>query len=69
MPGKPPGRQQRPRACAGIERAAPAGSWIVYRPSTDRKIVHIRVVDERRPGVIVRLRVYEIRGGALVRKG
>jgi hypothetical protein len=27
------------------------------------------VVDERRPGVVVRVRVYEIRDGKLVREG
>ena len=48
-----------PRTYANIERTAPAGSWIVYRPGEDRKVVHVRVVDERRPGVVVHLRVYD----------
>ena len=29
----------------------------------------IRVMDERRPGVVLRMRVYEIRDGKLVRQG
>jgi hypothetical protein len=41
----------------------------VERPGRDRKVVHVRVVDERRPGVVVRLRVYELRDGKLVRQG
>ncbi|HET6577685.1 MAG TPA: hypothetical protein VFG66_05145 [Gemmatimonadales bacterium] len=69
LPGEPPGHQPRARSCARIERAAPAGSWIVYRPTEDRKVVHVRVVDERRPGVVVRLRVYDIRRGTLIREG
>jgi hypothetical protein len=69
VPGKAPGHQAKPRSCSGIERSAPAGSWIVERPGRDKKFVHVRVVDERRPGVVVRMRVYEIRDGKLVREG
>jgi hypothetical protein len=69
MPGKPPGHQARPRDCDGIERSAPAGSWIVYRPGRDKKVVHVRVVDGRRPGVIVRTRVYDAQHGTLIREG
>lgn len=81
VPGKPPGHQARPRGCAGIERAAPAGSWIVYGPveSDDgpgkgkgkakghqKRTVHVRVVDERRAGVVVWVRVFDAVSGALV---
>ena len=69
MPGKPPGHQPRPRSCNGVERSAPAGSWIVHRPSRDKKVVHVRVVDERRPGVVIRLRVYDAHRGTLIREG
>ena len=69
MPGQPPGHQPRARSCERIERSAPAGSWIVSRPARDRKVVHVRVVDQRRPGVVVRLRVYDAQRGTLVREG
>jgi hypothetical protein len=69
VPGKPPGHQAKARSCNRIERYAPAGSWIVERPGKDKKVVHVRVVDERRPGVVVHMRVYEIRNGKLVREG
>jgi hypothetical protein len=69
MPGEPPGHQPEPRRCSNIERGAPAGSLIVERPGKDKKVVHVREVDERRPGVVVRLRVYELRDGKLVRQG
>lgn len=68
LPGTPPGHQARPRSCDGIERTAPAGSWIVYRPSRDKKVVHVRVVDQRRPGVVIRLRVYDAQRGTLIRE-
>ncbi|MGH7579479.1 MAG: hypothetical protein ACREM9_04855 [Gemmatimonadales bacterium] len=69
VPGTPPGHQAKARSCANIERSAPAGSWIVERPGRDKKVVHVRVVDERRPGVVVRMRVYQLRDGKLVREG
>lgn len=69
VPGKPPGQQTRARSCSRIERIAPAGSWIVYRPSKDKKVVHVRVVDQRRPGVVVYLRVYDAERGTLIREG
>jgi hypothetical protein len=70
MPGTPPGRQPRPRSrpCEGIAAAAPAGSWIVYRPTSDRKLVHVRLVDERQPGIVVRVRVFEVETGRFVRE-
>ena len=70
IPGVPPGHQPRPksRSCAGIEADAPAGSWILYRLTTDRRVVHVRMVDERRAGVVVRIRVFEVESGRLVRE-
>jgi hypothetical protein len=69
LPGKPPGHQARARRCGGIERSAAAGSWILYRPTRETKVVHVKVVDERRPGVVVRLRVYDAERGTLIREG
>ena len=66
MPGEPPGHQAHSTTCSGIERSAPAGSWILYRPADDKKVVHVRVVDGRRPGVIVRNRVYDVQRGTLL---
>ncbi|HXF95325.1 MAG TPA: hypothetical protein VNI61_04420 [Gemmatimonadales bacterium] len=70
IPGTPPGRQPyaRSRPCPGISRVAPAGSWIVYRPTRDRRLVHVRVVDPRRVGVIVIVRVFEAESGRFVRE-
>ena len=66
-PGKPPGHQAPSRTCSGIERSAPAGTWVLYRPTKDKKLIHVRVVDARRSGVVVGLRVYDVRRGTLVR--
>ena len=69
IPGTPPGRQPRPksRPCDGLAAEAPAGSWILYRP-TDERLVHVRVVDPRRAGVVIRIRVFAAESGRLLRE-
>jgi hypothetical protein len=70
IPGAPPGRQPRPksRPCAGIESQAPAGSWIVYRPMENRKVVYVREVDANRPGLVIRTRIFDIETTRLLRE-
>jgi len=67
FPGRPPGRQPKPGACADVEVGAPAGAWVLYRPSQDKGVVHVRYVDERRAGVVVWIRVFDVKSGAFVR--
>lgn len=67
IPGTPPGRQARSRSCNGILATAPAGSWILYRPSREKGLVRVRYVDEHRAGVIVRISVFEAGSGKHVR--
>jgi hypothetical protein len=70
IPGTPPGHQPKPksRSCGGIAALAPAGSWIIYRPGDDRKVVHVRMVDQQRPGVVVRIQVFDIATNRLLRE-
>lgn len=70
IPGTPPGQQPKPksRSCGGIAALAPAGSWIIYRPGTDRKVVHVRETDPRRAGVVVRVQVFDLSTNRLVRE-
>src|ERR671930_2006323 len=60
-PGIAPGQQPRPRSrpCEGLADVAPAGSWVVYRPVYDRRLVYVRIVDDRRPGIVIRVRIYD----------
>jgi hypothetical protein len=69
VPGKPPGHQAKARTCDGIERSAAAGTWILYRPGKDKKVVHVKEVDSRRSGVVVRLRIYDVQSGSFIREG
>jgi len=70
IPGTPPGQQPKPksRACAGIAPLAPPGSWIIYRPTDDKRVVHIREVDSRRAGTVVRIRIFDIETNRLLRE-
>lgn len=70
IPGTPPGRQPKPksRSCAPIGAVAPAGSWIIYRPTDNRKLVHVREVDARRAGAVIRIRIFDIETTRLVRE-
>jgi hypothetical protein len=66
----PPGLQPRPksRSCQGIEASARAGSWILYRPADDTKVVKVRIIDDHKAGVVVRTQVFDISSGRLVRE-
>ena len=68
-PGTPPGRQryERSRSCHNIGSVAPGGSWIVYRPTRDRRLVHVRVTDRQRPGKILVVHVFEAESGRFLR--
>lgn len=68
FPGRPPGHQPAPGHCGRIEAEAPAGAWVLYRPSRDRKVVHARVIDRRRAGVVVLVRVYDVAKGTYLRE-
>lgn len=70
IPGTPPGRQPKPksRPCAGISAFAPAGSWILYRPGENRKLLYRREVDSRQSGLIIRTRIFDIETTRLVRE-
>jgi hypothetical protein len=45
---------------------APAGSWVIDRPGRGDE-VHARVIDSRRAGVVVSVRVYGDAGGRYLR--
>ena len=66
FPGRPPGRQPRAESCSAAMANAPAGSWVLYRPSRGDE-VHARVVDSQRAGVVVSVQVYTATEGRYLR--
>lgn len=62
-PGRPVRDQPRPGPCASIEPTAPPESWILFRPSQDPRLVHVRVVDPEQAGRVTQVRVYDAARG------
>ena len=62
-PGRPVREQAPVGVCAQIEPAAPPESWILYRPSQDPRLVHVRVVDPDQKGLVTQVRVYDAERG------
>lgn len=61
MPTRPPYRNRYKRA-----KSRPEADRL--SPERGQEVVHVRVLDERRPGIVVRLRVYDVRRGTLIRE-
>jgi hypothetical protein len=61
--GRPVREQARAGACSDIEPTAPPGSWILYRPSQDPRLIHVRVVDPDQSGLVTQVRVYDAERG------
>jgi hypothetical protein len=62
-PERPAKEQPRAGACAQIEPTAPPESWVLYRPSQDPRLVHVRVVDPEQAGRVIQVRVYDAARG------
>lgn len=67
FPDRPPGQQPAPGSCVGLGRIAPAGTWILYRPTSDKKVIHARVMDPKKDGVVIAVRVYDSKKGTYLR--
>jgi hypothetical protein len=63
FPGKPAREQPPAGACVQVEPTAPPESWVLYRPRQDRRLIHVRIVDPDRAGVIAKVRVYDAERG------
>lgn len=63
FPGKPVREQPPAGACARVEPTAPPDSWVLYRPRTDTRLIHVRIVDPDRAGVVLKVRVYDAERG------
>lgn len=68
VPGVPPGQQRYPKSISCLVLGTPpAATWLVYRPTSDHKIVRVRVIDEVRPTVVRVVRVYRVSDGSWIR--
>jgi hypothetical protein len=66
--GRPAGDQAKARDCGGIESTAPAGSWVLYRPEKDKKVVHVKEMDHGSRGTVAHVWVYDVSSGKYLRE-
>jgi hypothetical protein len=60
LPGKPPGHQPPPASCESALRDAAPGSWVLYRPSNDSKILEVKEKKAKHPKIEVVVNRYMI---------
>ena len=65
--GRPPGRQPRAGSCDRVIAEAPAGATVLYRPTSDRRVIHQRVIDPVRVGVVISIIVFDAESGDWLR--
>ncbi|HXV76453.1 MAG TPA: hypothetical protein VD788_09045 [Candidatus Polarisedimenticolaceae bacterium] len=67
-PGRPPGHQPAPGSCSVVEQDVGPGDWLVYRPTSEKKVVRVSFYDSRSPRVRIAVRVYDYRTGEFLRE-
>lgn len=67
MPGRPPGHQGPSGPCASLQRRVPAGGWLVYRPSENKKHVKVWAYDSGSSSVVW-VRWFDAVTGAFLRE-
>lgn len=67
MPGRPPGQQAPPGPCDALRRRVPPGSWLISSPAAAPEHVRVAVYDDRRPSVVVAIRLYDTATGRFLR--
>lgn len=63
FPERPAGQQPAPQDCADAEVDAPPGSWVLYRPKDDVRVVHARVMHPEQAGVVIRISIFDAENG------
>ncbi len=67
MPGRPPGQQAPPGPCDALRRRVPPGSWLISSPAAAPEHVRVAIYDDRRPSVVVAIRLYDTATGRFLR--
>lgn len=60
IPGDPPGRQAPAGDCEYLARSVPPGAWLVSRSAEDPGQVEVVVYDEREPGLVIDIQLYQV---------
>lgn len=60
QPGGPPGQQGPPMDCREAFHSAPAGYWILERPTKDENLLNVHEVHSSRAGVVIEVEIYTL---------
>jgi len=68
VPGEPPGKQKKNASgdCSAVSRQVPAGGWLVYRPSENKKEVVVR--EYGASDRVTSIKVFDVVTGAFLRE-
>ena len=61
--------QSPPEPCNLAQARAEARTFVLYRPENPLSEVHARVIDAKRPGVVVRVHIFDVQTGEYLRPG
>lgn len=65
-PDRPAGQQPPPYQCGQSPGRVEPGGW-VFSPGPRRQEIEVTVYDERRPGIVVDVGIFDARTGVLIR--
>ena len=65
-PNRPPGQQPPPYKCGQSPGRIEPGGW-VFSPGPSRQEIEVSVYDDRRPGIVIDVGIFDARSGALIR--
>ena len=68
-PDRPPGHQPPPERCGRLRAQAPAGAWLIHRPTDEPTYVDVSVYDAYRPGLVITIGIFDVDSGAFIRHG
>ena len=66
-PDRPAGHQPPPSKCSALSRQVPAGAWLMRRPDGQPQHVSVTVYDQRRPGVVLSVGIFDAQTGSFIR--
>jgi hypothetical protein len=66
-PDRPPGHQPPPASCGRLRYHAPAGTWLIHRPTDEPHYVDVSVYDAYRPGIVITIGLFDVDTGAFLR--
>jgi hypothetical protein len=66
-PDRPPGHQPPPESCGHLRAHAPAGGWLIHRPTHEPHYVDVSVYDAYQPGIVISIGLFDVDTGAFLR--